>query len=153
MKTIIKSFILGFITLIGCSCTPEDYTNGNRSYHQVNQDDYPQYEAPVTMVIETMKGEYFDVESLGKYVSIEQDYITVKVPEKDINEVITVEDTDITGVLNCSLLITFSNGSTIELLLGWHPPKEGEPVVRNLLAIKLNGVFVEGLFLSKVNEN
>lgn len=144
MKTIIKSFLLGFITLIGCSCEVEDYTNGNSSYIQVTDTSVSNDTVSVYRVIPQMKGYYSGSEK--REVFITDTEINVIIPDMAINKQIAVSEQYMSGRLNCWILITYPDGTTIQLFLGWKPET---PEVRNLLAIKVNGEFIPGAWLEK----
>jgi hypothetical protein len=149
MKTIIKSFLLGFISFLGCSCEVEDYTNGNTSYIQVTDTYVSNDTVSVYRVIPQMKGYY--VGSEKREVLITDTEIKVIIPDMSIDRKIAISEQYMLGRLNCWIFIIYPDGTTIQLLLGWRPVHEGVNPVRNLLAIKINGDFVPGEWLERVN--
>lgn len=147
MKTIKLLFILFIATLL-ISCEVEDYTNGNTSHIQITDTPVSNDTVSVYRVIPQMKGYYSG--SGKREVFITDAEINVIIPDMAINKQIAVSEQYMSGRLNCWILVTYPDGTTIQLFLGWKPET---PEVRNLLAIKVNGEFIPGEWLERVNQN
>lgn len=78
MKTSIKFIVMGFLSLLGCSCTVEDYENGNRMSYVPGTQTSTEVQHKLSDVVETIKGEYYGREGFeGDLVIITETTITI----------------------------------------------------------------------------
>lgn len=141
MKTIIKSFVLGFITLIGCSCS---YTESDEpvTTNYVVGSEVTEVNASLSEVVQSMKGHY-----IGRFDKT-KDFVTITDAEivietESLNYTIDLtQETPIEAKLNCLLRFYMPDGSVISILLGWYAET---PENRNLLFITVNGVYISDL--------
>lgn len=150
MKTTLKYLVLGFISLMGCSCGVEDYENGNTMSYVSGTTTSTEVQHKLSDVLETMKGTYFGrTDFEGDLVIITQTEITIQTKALTHTIDLTTE-TPTEAKINCLMRFKLPDGRIVSLLLGWKPET---PENRNLLFVKVNDDYISALERSESNLN
>lgn len=146
MKTTLKYLVLGFISLMGCSCEPEEINR--TSTIQATEHKEPTWE--LSEVVNSMKGEYFGQEGFeGDFVIITETNITIQTSSLTHTINLTTE-TPTEAKINCLLRFKLPDGRIVSILLGWRPET---PENRNLLFVRMNDDYISALERSESNLN
>lgn len=150
MKTSIKFIVMGFLSLLGCSCTVEDYEDGNRMSYVPGTAISQEVQPELSKVVETMKGEYYGQEGFeGDLVIITETEITIQIKALTHTIDLTTE-TPTEAKINCLMRFKLPDGRIVSLLLGWRPET---PENRNLLFVQIGEDYVSALERAESNLN